>query len=158
MNTTGSLIKISQRLLAAQGTREGTRRAHIREMEKYRFRMLGVTVTSRPPRWEWEVSSGGEIGQIRGLQRHVSLARRRLESLIPNTRQLLMKESTLSKIRLCSGRKKGWRKGRWRPVQTCNGPSTKCSVDEWIARQEMKMDRSQAIRRVVELGLKAETG
>jgi hypothetical protein len=31
------------------------------------------------------------------------------------------------------------------------------SVDEWIARQDMKLDRSQAIRRLVELGLKAKT-
>ena len=31
------------------------------------------------------------------------------------------------------------------------------SVDEWIARQDIKLDRAQAIRRLVELGLKAET-
>jgi hypothetical protein len=31
------------------------------------------------------------------------------------------------------------------------------SVDEWIARQDKKLDRVQAIRRLVELGLKAET-
>jgi hypothetical protein len=30
------------------------------------------------------------------------------------------------------------------------------SVDEWIARQDIKLGRSQAIRRLVELGLKAE--
>ena len=28
------------------------------------------------------------------------------------------------------------------------------SVDEWIARQGVKLDRSEAIRRLVELGLK----
>jgi hypothetical protein len=30
------------------------------------------------------------------------------------------------------------------------------SVDEWIARQDVKLDRSEAIRRLVELGLKAK--
>jgi hypothetical protein len=35
--------------------------AHIRRMEKYRSRMLEVTVTNHPPKWEWEVSSGGEM-------------------------------------------------------------------------------------------------
>jgi hypothetical protein len=30
-------------------------------MEKYRSRMLEVTVTNRRPKWEWEVSSGGEM-------------------------------------------------------------------------------------------------
>jgi hypothetical protein len=31
------------------------------------------------------------------------------------------------------------------------------SVDEWIGRQDIKLDRAQAIRRLVEPGLKAET-
>ena len=31
------------------------------------------------------------------------------------------------------------------------------SVDEWIARQDVKLDRSQAIRRLVELGLEVKT-
>jgi hypothetical protein len=35
--------------------------AHIRGMEKYRSRMLEVTVTSHPPHWEWEVTSKGEM-------------------------------------------------------------------------------------------------
>jgi metal-responsive CopG/Arc/MetJ family transcriptional regulator len=30
------------------------------------------------------------------------------------------------------------------------------SVDEWIARQSLKMERSEAIRRLVELGLQAK--
>jgi hypothetical protein len=30
------------------------------------------------------------------------------------------------------------------------------SVDEWIARQGVKLDRPEAIRRLVELGLKAK--
>jgi hypothetical protein len=31
------------------------------------------------------------------------------------------------------------------------------SVDEWIARQDVKLDRSEAIRRLVEIGLKAKS-
>jgi hypothetical protein len=30
------------------------------------------------------------------------------------------------------------------------------SVDEWIARQDVKLDRPEAIRRLVELGLRAK--
>jgi hypothetical protein len=30
------------------------------------------------------------------------------------------------------------------------------SVDEWIARQDVKLDRPEAIRRLVDIGLKAE--
>jgi hypothetical protein len=30
------------------------------------------------------------------------------------------------------------------------------SIDEWIARQDVKLDRSEAIRRLVELGLKVK--
>jgi len=30
------------------------------------------------------------------------------------------------------------------------------SIDEWIARQDVKLDRPEAIRRLVELGLKAK--
>jgi hypothetical protein len=37
-------------------------RAHVHEMEKYRSRMLEVSVKSdRPPRWEWQVTSNGEM-------------------------------------------------------------------------------------------------
>jgi hypothetical protein len=35
--------------------------AHIRGMEKYRSRMLEVSVTHYPPRWEWAVTSNGEM-------------------------------------------------------------------------------------------------
>jgi hypothetical protein len=31
------------------------------------------------------------------------------------------------------------------------------SVDEWIARQDVTLDRPEAVRRLVELGLKAKT-
>ncbi len=30
------------------------------------------------------------------------------------------------------------------------------SIDEWIARQDLKLDRPEAIRRLVELGLKVK--
>jgi hypothetical protein len=30
------------------------------------------------------------------------------------------------------------------------------SIDEWIARQDVKLDRSEAIRRLVEIGLKVK--
>jgi len=30
------------------------------------------------------------------------------------------------------------------------------SIDEWIARQDVKLDRPEAIRRLVELGMKAK--
>jgi hypothetical protein len=30
------------------------------------------------------------------------------------------------------------------------------SIDEWIARQDVKLDRPEAIRRLVELGLKVK--
>jgi hypothetical protein len=30
------------------------------------------------------------------------------------------------------------------------------SIDEWISRQDVKLDRPEAIRRLVELGLKAK--
>lgn len=47
--------------LHRDGLANGRAGAHIRGMEKYRSRMLEVTVTNRPPKWEWEVSSGGEM-------------------------------------------------------------------------------------------------
>ena len=43
------------------GLANGLAGAHIWRMEKYRSRMLEVTVTNRPPKWEWEVSSNGEM-------------------------------------------------------------------------------------------------
>jgi hypothetical protein len=43
------------------GLANGPAGAHIRRMEEYRSRMLEVTVTNCPPKWEWEVSSGGEM-------------------------------------------------------------------------------------------------
>jgi hypothetical protein len=45
----------------SNGLANGRAGEHKRGMEKYRSRMLEVTVTNRPPKWEWEVSSGGEM-------------------------------------------------------------------------------------------------
>jgi hypothetical protein len=69
-----------------------------------------------------------------------------------------MKESTLSKITASVAVAKGMAQ---RAMAASPNPQwTKYemqSVDEWIARQDKKLDRVQAIRRLVELGLKAET-
>jgi hypothetical protein len=43
-------------------------------MEKYRSHMLEVTVTNHPPKWEWEVSSGGEM-VANGVEREQIAAR-----------------------------------------------------------------------------------
>jgi thiamine pyrophosphate-dependent acetolactate synthase large subunit-like protein len=57
---THSLV-VGRFCLAAHGLANGRPGAHIRGMEKYRSRMLEVTVTNHPPQWEWEVSSNGEM-------------------------------------------------------------------------------------------------
>jgi hypothetical protein len=79
-------------------------------------------------------------------------------SLIPNVRQSLMKESTLSKITASVAVAKGMAQ---RALAASPNPQwteyEMQSVDEWIARQDIKLDRAQAIRRLVELGLKDET-
>jgi hypothetical protein len=43
-------------------------------MEKYRSRMLVVSVTHQPPRWEWEVTSNGE-SIANGVEREQVTAR-----------------------------------------------------------------------------------
>jgi hypothetical protein len=43
------------------GLANGCAGAHIQGMEKYRSRMLEVTVTNQPPQWEWQVTSNGEM-------------------------------------------------------------------------------------------------
>jgi hypothetical protein len=58
LNTTGSLVRVSDG--RPKGLAKGRAGAHIQEMEKHRSRMLEVTVTNCPPKWEWEVSSNGE--------------------------------------------------------------------------------------------------
>jgi len=68
-----------------------------------------------------------------------------------------MKESTLSKITASVAVAKGMAQ---RALATSPNPQwtehEMRSIDEWIARQGVKLDRSEAIRRFVELGLKAK--
>jgi hypothetical protein len=68
-----------------------------------------------------------------------------------------MKESTLSKITAAGAVAKGLAQ---RALATNPNPQwtqyEMQSVDEWIARQDVKLDRPEAIRRLVELGLKAK--
>jgi hypothetical protein len=69
----------------------------------------------------------------------------------------LMKESTLSKITASIAVAKGMAQ---RALAASPDPQwteyEMQSVDEWIARQDMKLDRPEAIRRLVELGLRAK--
>ena len=69
-----------------------------------------------------------------------------------------MKESTLSKITASVSVARGMAQ---RALAASPNPQwteyEMQSVDEWIARQAIKVDRAQAIRRLVELGLRAET-
>ena len=69
-----------------------------------------------------------------------------------------MKESTLSKITASVAVARGMAQralaGNPNPQWT---EYEMQSVDEWIARQDTKLDRAQAIRRLVELGLEAKT-
>jgi hypothetical protein len=66
-----------------------------------------------------------------------------------------MKESTLSKITASVAVAKGMAQ---RVLAASPNPQwteyEMQSVDEWIARQDVKLDRPEAIRRLVELGLK----
>jgi hypothetical protein len=69
-----------------------------------------------------------------------------------------MKESTLSKITASVSVARGMAQ---RALAASPNPQwteyEMQSVDEWIARQDIKLDRAQAIRHLVELGLKTET-
>jgi hypothetical protein len=68
-----------------------------------------------------------------------------------------MKETTLSKItasvRVAKGMAERVLAASPNPQWTEYELQT---IDEWIARQGVKLDRSEAIRRLVELGLKAK--
>jgi hypothetical protein len=68
-----------------------------------------------------------------------------------------MKESTLAKITASVSVAKGMAQ---KALTASPNPQwteyEMQSVDEWIALQGAKMDRSEAIRRLVELGLKAK--
>jgi hypothetical protein len=67
-----------------------------------------------------------------------------------------MKESTLSKITAAGALAKGMAQ-----KALAAGPNPQWteyemqSIDEWIARQDVKLDRPEAVRRLVEIGLKA---
>jgi hypothetical protein len=69
-----------------------------------------------------------------------------------------MKESTLSKITASVAVAKGIAQRA-----LAASPNTQWteyemqSVDEWIARHHVKVDRPEAIRRLVDLGLKVKT-
>jgi hypothetical protein len=68
-----------------------------------------------------------------------------------------MKESTLSKITASVAVAKGMAQ-----KALSAGPNPQWTeyemqcIDEWIAKQGGKLDRSEAIRRLVEIGLKAK--
>jgi hypothetical protein len=68
-----------------------------------------------------------------------------------------MKESTLAKITASVAVAKGMAQ---RALAASPNPEwteyEMKSIDEWIARQDVKLDRPEAIRRLVELGLKVK--
>jgi hypothetical protein len=68
-----------------------------------------------------------------------------------------MKESTLAKITASVAVAKGMAQ---KALAASPNPQwteyEMQSVDEWIARQDVKLNRSDAIRRLIELGLKAK--
>jgi hypothetical protein len=68
-----------------------------------------------------------------------------------------MKESTLSKITAAGAIAKGMAQ---KALAASPNPQWNeyemQSVDEWISRQDVKLDRPEAIRRLVELGLKTK--
>ncbi len=68
-----------------------------------------------------------------------------------------MKESTLAKITASVAAAKGMAQ---KALASSPNPewteSEMRSIDEWIALQDVKLDRPEAIRRLVALGLKAK--
>jgi len=70
-----------------------------------------------------------------------------------------MKDSTLAKITASVAVAKGMARKALAASPNPQWTEYKMqSVDEWIARQGGKLDRSEAIRRLVEIGLKATKG
>jgi hypothetical protein len=68
-----------------------------------------------------------------------------------------MKESTLAKITASVSVAKGMAHKALAASPTPQWTEYELqSVDEWIARQDVKLNRAEAIRRLVELGLKAK--
>jgi hypothetical protein len=67
-----------------------------------------------------------------------------------------MKESTLAKITASVAAAKGMAKKAMASSPNPEWTEDEMrSIDEWIALQDAKIDRPEAIRRLVELGLKA---
>jgi hypothetical protein len=68
-----------------------------------------------------------------------------------------MKESTLAKITASVAAARGMAQKALAPNPDPQWTEQEIrSIDEWITSQGMKMDRSEAIRRLVEMGLKAK--
>jgi hypothetical protein len=68
-----------------------------------------------------------------------------------------MKESTLAKITASVAAAKGMAKKAMASSPNPEWTEDEMrSIDEWIALQDVKLDRPEAIRRLVELGLKAK--
>ena len=68
-----------------------------------------------------------------------------------------MKESTQSKITASVAAARGLAQKALAPNPNPQWTEYEMqSIDEWIARQDVKLDRPEAIRRLVELGLKAK--
>jgi hypothetical protein len=75
----------------------------------------------------------------------------------PAKKAKMMKESTLAKITASVAVAKGMAQ---KALAASPNPQwteyEMQSVDEWIARQDVKLDRSEAIRRLVEIGLRVK--
>ncbi len=69
-----------------------------------------------------------------------------------------MKESTLSKITAAGAIAKGTAQKALAPNPNPQWTEYEMrTIDEWIARQDVKLDRPAAIRRLVEIGLKSKS-
>ena len=67
-----------------------------------------------------------------------------------------MKERTLTRITASVAAAKGMAQKALAPSPNPDWTEYEMrSIDEWIARQDVQLDRPEAIRRLVELGLKA---
>ena len=68
-----------------------------------------------------------------------------------------MKESTLAKITASVAAARGVAKKALAASPNPDWTEYEIrSIDEWIALQDVKLDRTEAIRRLVEIGLKAK--
>jgi hypothetical protein len=69
-----------------------------------------------------------------------------------------MKESTLSKITAAGAIAKGMAQKALAPNSNPQWTEYEMrTIDEWIARQDVKLDRPEAIRRLVEIGLNSKS-